>query len=71
MVVIVSEETGRIGIAVDGAFEMKMNQEQLKQRLRELLSASSKAMDPESDQPPMVDTNSAGLESTTTTESTT
>ena len=37
VVVIVSEETGRISIAVDGHFEMKLTPEQFTDRLRELL----------------------------------
>jgi diadenylate cyclase len=37
VVVIISEETGRISIAVDGHFEMKLTPEQFTGRLRELL----------------------------------
>ncbi|MCH2148120.1 MAG: diadenylate cyclase CdaA [Phycisphaerales bacterium] len=37
VVVIVSEETGRMSIAVDGHFEMKLTPEQFTDRLRELL----------------------------------
>ena len=39
VVVLVSEETGRMSIAVDGHFEMKLNPEQFAERLRELLDA--------------------------------
>ena len=71
VVVIVSEETGRIGIAVNGGFEMQMNQEELRKRLRELLSPTSAAANVDQEQPPMVDTDPAGLEpSPSTTEST-
>ena len=71
VVVIVSEETGRIGIAVNGGFEMQMNQEELRKRLRELLSPTSAAADVDQEQPPMVDTDPAGLEpSPSKTEST-
>ena len=71
VVVIVSEETGRIGIAVNGGFEMQMNQEELRKRLRELLSPTSAAADVDQEQPPMVDTDPAGLEpSSIKTEST-
>ncbi|MDG2292452.1 MAG: diadenylate cyclase CdaA [Phycisphaerales bacterium] len=37
VVVLVSEETGRMSIAVDGHFEMKLTPEQFTDRLRELL----------------------------------
>ena len=63
VVVIVSEETGRIGIAVNGTFEMQMNQDELRKRLRELLSNPTSAIDMDQEQPPMVDTDPAGLES--------
>ena len=38
VVVIVSEETGSVGIAVDGKIEMKIGPEQFRERLQELLS---------------------------------
>ena len=63
VVVIVSEETGRVGIAVDGQFEMQMNHEELADRLRELLSRPSATIDMDQEQPPMVDTDPGGLES--------
>jgi diadenylate cyclase len=72
VVVIVSEETGRIGIAVNGGFEMQMNQDELRNRLRELLSRTAAAADADQEQPPMVDTDPAGLDpSSIKTESTT
>ncbi|MEE3001421.1 MAG: diadenylate cyclase CdaA [Planctomycetota bacterium] len=40
VVVIVSEETGSVGIAVDGKIEMKIGPEQFRERLQELLSTT-------------------------------
>ena len=40
VVVIVSEETGNVGIAVDGKIEMKIGPEQFRERLQELLSTT-------------------------------
>jgi len=40
VVVIVSEETGSVGIAVDGKIEMKIGPDQFRERLQELLSTT-------------------------------
>ena len=66
VVVIVSEETGRIGIAVNGAFEMQMNHDELRNRLQELLSSTPAANDMDQEHPPVVDTNPAGFEDKST-----
>ena len=61
-----SEETGRIGIAVNGAFEMQMNHDELRNRLQELLSSTPAANDMDQEHPPVVETNPAGFEDKST-----
>jgi diadenylate cyclase len=67
VVVIVSEETGNVGIAVNGKIEMKIGPEQFRDRLQELLSTTPGTTVDDAIVPPTTDETIAEMETSTET----